>query len=79
MWLAGVGAGVAAAAATLVTALSLPANLIGTSDVLWSATVAGALVTVVCFLGYFTQRRDHGKEIDELKKDLEMYKPVVGD
>lgn len=78
LWLAGAGAGVAVAAAALVTALSLPANLIGISDVLWTATVAGAVVTALCLFGYFSQRRDHGKEINELKKDLEMHKPTAG-
>lgn len=75
LWLAGVGAGVAVAMATLVTALTLPATLSATKDVLWAVTAAGAFLTVVCLLAYFTQRRDRAKEISELKKDLEMRTP----
>ncbi len=75
LWLAGVGAGIAVAAATAVGALTLPANLTGLIDVLWVVTAAGTLVTVLCLVGYLTQRRDHAREITELKKDLEMHKP----
>jgi hypothetical protein len=78
LWLAGVGAGVAIAVAALVGLLTLPADLTGTRDVLWAVTVAGAVVFLLCLVGYFTQRRDHGKEIGELKKDLEMHKPRAG-
>jgi hypothetical protein len=75
LWLAGFSSGAAAAAATLVTVLALPGTLIGTRDVLWTVTAAGAIVAIVCLLGYFTQRRDHGKEVDELTRDLEVRKP----
>lgn len=75
LWLACVGAGVALAAAAGVTAATLPTDLTGTRDVLWAVTVAGAVLTVLSLVAYFTQRHDHGKEIAELKKDLEMRKP----
>jgi len=75
LWLAGVGAGVALAAAAGVTAATLPEALAVTRNVLWAATIAGVVLAVVCLVAYFTQRRDHGKEIAELKKDLEMHKP----
>jgi hypothetical protein len=75
LWLAGVGAGVALATATLVGALTLPANLTGTRDVLWVLTVAGAVVLTLCLVGYLTQRQDHAREIAELRKDLEIHKP----
>jgi hypothetical protein len=75
LWLAGVGAGVALTAAAGVTAAALPPTLAGTKDVLWAVTVAGAVLTLVCLVAYFTQRRDRGKEIAELKKDLEMRCP----
>lgn len=77
LWLAGVGAGVALAAAAGVTAATLPATLTGTKDVLWAATVAGIILALICLVAYFTQRRDHGKEIAELKKDLAMHKPEL--
>jgi hypothetical protein len=75
LWLAGVGAGVALAAAAGVTATTLPKELATTRNVLWAATVAGIALAAVCLVAYFTQRRDHAKEIAELKKDLEMHKP----
>jgi hypothetical protein len=37
-------------------------------------TVAGAVVFALCLLAYFTQRRDHGREISELKRDLEIHR-----
>ena len=75
LWLAGVGGGVAVAAATAVGALTLPPTLAGIISVLWVVTVAGSVIMVLCLVGYLSQRRDHGREIDELKKDLEMRKP----
>lgn len=79
LWLAGVGAGVALTAAAGVAAATLPPTLAGTKDVLWAVTVAGAVLTMVCLVAYFTQHRDRGKEIAELKKDLEMRCPGAGD
>jgi hypothetical protein len=75
LWLAGVGAGIAVAAATAVGALTLPVTLTGLVAVLWAVTGAGTLITVLCLAGYLTQRRDPEREISELKKDLEKYKP----
>jgi hypothetical protein len=75
LWLAGVGAGVAAAAAAAAGALTMPSNLAGRIDALWAVTAAGALVTVLCLVGYLAQRRDDARRISELKKDLEMHKP----
>lgn len=75
LWLTGVGAGIAVAAAASVGALTLPASLAVRIDVLWAATAAGALVTVLCLFGYLAQRRDHAREINELRKDLVMHRP----
>jgi hypothetical protein len=75
LWLAIAGAGAALAAGALVGALTLPVILSGTRDVLWALTAAGAAILALCLVGYLTQRRDHGKEISELKKDLEILKP----
>lgn len=78
LWLAGVGASVALAATVGVTAATLSPALAGTRDVMWAVTVAGAVLTLVCLIAYFTQRRDRSKEIAELKKDLEMRNPTLG-
>jgi hypothetical protein len=75
LWLFGAGAGAALVAGALVTALTLPVNQSGTRDVLWVLTGAGVVVLLLCLVGYLTQRRDHGREISELKKDLEIHKP----
>jgi hypothetical protein len=58
----------------LVGALTLPPTLSGTVDVLWAVMAAGTAIFVLCVMGYFTQRCEHGKEIAELKKDLEIRK-----
>jgi len=75
LWLAGVGAGVAVSMGALVGALTLPAAMSGTRVALWVATGCGLVVLLLCLFGYFGQRRDHGKEIAELRKDLENHKP----
>ena len=75
LWLAGVGAGVAVAIAALVGALTLPVAMSGTRDALWAVTGGGMVVWLLCLVGYFTQRRDHSREIAELRKDLENHKP----
>lgn len=75
LWLAGVGAGIAVAAAAAVGALTLPANLAGRIDALWAVTAAATLITILCLVGYLAQRRDHARGISELKKDLAMHKP----
>ena len=48
LWLTGVGAGAALAVGALVGALTLPATLTGTKDVLWTLTAAGALIFLLC-------------------------------
>jgi len=75
LWLAVAGAGAAMVVGALVGALTLPVTLSGTRDVLWVLTAAGAAIFFLCMVGYLTQRRNHGKEIGELKKDLEIHKP----
>jgi hypothetical protein len=75
LWLAGVGAGVAVAIGALVGAVALPGAMSGTRDALWAVTGGGMAVLILCLAGYFTQRRDHGKEIAELRKDMENHKP----
>ena len=74
LWLTGVGAGAALAVGALVGALTLPSNLPGTKDVLWTLTAAGAFVMLICLVAYLTQRREHGEDINELKKDLMAHK-----
>jgi hypothetical protein len=73
LWLAGVGVGAALAVGALVGALTLPITSSGVRDVLWALTVTGAVVFVLCLAGYLTQRREHGAEIGELRKDLEIH------
>lgn len=75
VWLTGVGAGVAVAIGALVGALTLPEAATGIRDALWALTGGGVAVLLLCLLGYFSQRRDHGREIAELRKDLENRKP----
>lgn len=76
LWLAGFGAGVAVAMGALIGALTLPVAMSGTRDALWAVTGGGVVVLLLCLVGYFTQRRDHGREIAELRKDLENHNPV---
>lgn len=78
LWLALAGAGAALAAGALVGALTLPAALAGTRDVLWALTGAGVVIFALCLFGYLTQRNDHGKEISELEKDLKLRKGAQG-
>jgi hypothetical protein len=75
LWLAVAGAAAALGVSALVGALTLPSTLAGTVDVLWALLAAGAAIFCLCMIGYLTQRRNHGKEIGELKKDLEIHKP----
>lgn len=76
LWLAGFGAGVAVAMGALVGALTLPTAMSGTRDALWAVTGGGVVVLLLCLVGYLTQRRDHGREIAELRKDLENRNPM---
>jgi hypothetical protein len=75
LWLAFVGAAATLGVSALVGALTLPPTMSGTVDVLWALMAAGAAIFWLCMIGYLTQRRSHGKEIGELKKDLEIHRP----
>jgi hypothetical protein len=77
LWLAVAGAGAALATGALVGALTLPVTLPGTRDVLWVLAAAGAAIFGLSIVAYLTQRRNHGKELDDLKKDLEIHKPRI--
>lgn len=77
LWLFGAGVGAALAAGALVTALTLPVAQSGVRDVLWVLTGASAVVLVLCLVGYLSQRGDRGREVSELRKDLEIRKPKV--
>ena len=66
-----------AAAAALIGVLTLPATPSGTRDVLWALTAFATAIFALCLFGYLTQRRDHAREIGELRKDLEIRKPKV--
>jgi hypothetical protein len=72
LWLFGAGAGAALLAGALVGALTVPPS--GTREVFWVLVAAGFVVLALCLIGYFTQRRDHGKEIAELRKDMDIHK-----
>lgn len=73
LWLAGVGVGTALAVGALVGVLTLPSDLSDRRVVLWVLAGAGGLMAILCLLAYLTQRRSHGEQIDELKRDFEMY------
>jgi FtsH-binding integral membrane protein len=72
LWLALAGAGSALAVGTLVAALTVAAAVAG---VMWALTGAGAVVFALCLFGYLAQRRDLGREISELEKDLMLRRP----
>jgi hypothetical protein len=73
-WLAAAGIGGGLATAALVAALALPSTVPATDkDILWMLVILGGIVLILCLLAYFTQRYHHEKEIDSLKKDLEIY------
>lgn len=72
LWLALVGAGAALAVGALVAALTVPAALAGS---MWALTGAGAAIFALCLFGYLTQRRNQGREISELEKDLMLRRP----
>jgi hypothetical protein len=75
LWLAGAGAGAALAAAALVGVLTMSVTPSGTRGVLWALTAAGTTVFALCLVGYLAHRRDHTREIRELRKDLEIHRP----
>jgi hypothetical protein len=74
LWLAGVGVGAALTAAALVGVLTLPITLSSTKNVLWALTATGAITFILCLGAYLTQRRRHKAEVDELIKDLQIYR-----
>jgi hypothetical protein len=73
-WLAGAGIGGGLAVAAIVTVLALPATVPSADrDILKMLVILGVVVLVLCLIAYFTQRRQHGELIDELKTDMEMH------
>jgi hypothetical protein len=48
----------------------------GTRDALWAVAGGGIVVLLLCLAGYLTQRRDHSREITELRKDLQNHIPA---
>jgi hypothetical protein len=73
LWLAGAGIGGGLSGAAVVTAIALPSSTpAADKDILWMLTILGGLMLVLCLIAYFTQRSHHTKEIEELKKDLQM-------
>jgi hypothetical protein len=75
LWLAVAGAAAGLGVSALVGALTLPPAMSGAVGVLWVLMAAGVAMFCLCMIFYLTQRRNHGKEIGELKKDLEIHKP----
>jgi hypothetical protein len=75
LWLALAGAGAALTVTALVGALTLPADMAGTQGILWALTGAGAAIFALCMCAYLTQRRNHGKQLSELERDLMLRKP----
>lgn len=74
LWLAGAGAGAALAVAAFVGIWTLPqAPEPGARNVLLILMTLGALIAAICILAYLSQRRDRGKEINELKRDLQVH------
>jgi hypothetical protein len=75
LWLTGGGVGGGLFAAALVTVISLgntPPS--GTKIILWMLVAIGACVTVLSLGAYCTQRHDRGKQISDLKKDMERFR-----
>lgn len=75
LWLAAAGAAAALGVSALIGALTLPSAMPGTVGTLWALMAAGTTIFCLCVTSYITQRCHHEKEIDELKKDLEIYLP----
>jgi peptidoglycan/LPS O-acetylase OafA/YrhL len=71
-WLAVAGAGAAVGGGALLAALTPPPPMSAPVDVPWVLMGAGTAIFLLCMIGYLTQRRNHGSEIGELKKDLEI-------
>ncbi len=72
LWLTLAGAGATLAVGALVAALTIPAAAVG---MMWALTAAGAVVFTLCLFAYLTQRRDRGRAISELEKDLMLRRP----
>lgn len=75
LWLAAAGAAAALGVSALIGALTLPSAMPGTVGILWALMAAGVTIFCLCVTSYITQQCHRGKEIDELKKDLEIYLP----
>lgn len=74
LWLAGTGIGGGLAAAALVTVLVLPSTVPSADKaVLWMLMVVGIVMSGLCLGAYLTQRHERDKEINELKRDLELH------
>lgn len=74
LWLSVAGAGAALGVGALVGALTLPRTTSGAAVGLWVIMAAGTVIFGLCVFFYLTQRRNQGKEIAELEKDLEIRK-----
>ena len=73
LWLAGVGAGAALAIAAVVGIKTLPQSPEACArNVLWVLAALGIVAAGLCVLAYLGERRDHAKEIDEVRRDLEI-------
>lgn len=74
LWLALAGVSCGLAVTAIVTRLTLPPTApAAQKTVLLMLTILGVICTVLCLGGYFTQREQRAKDINELKADLEMY------
>ena len=74
LWLALTGIGGGLAITAFVTRLTLPSTAAATpKTVTLMLTVLGVVCFILCIIGYLTQRQQHGKEIKDLKTDLEMH------
>lgn len=74
LWLALAGVGGGLAVAALVTYLTLPSSAsAGEHDIMLMLVILGAVGLVLSVIGYFTQRQERGKDIRDLKADLELH------
>jgi len=74
LWLALTGLGGGLGVTAFVTRLTLPSTATATEKaVLLMLTILGAVCFVLCMFAYLTQRQQRGKDIKELKTDLEMH------
>lgn len=74
LWLALTGIGGGLAITAFVTRLTLPSTASATPKmVTLMLTVLGVVCFILCIIGYLTQRQQHGKDIKDLKTDLEIH------